>query len=187
VAEDPAPVAFDFVAADAGSRAGLVPLPPFTLYENPTALPRAFRVPEARPLPERSRLRATLAGTDFRQTAWLEGLPAPRRHADPAFRPIAITSYRPNRIEMDLAGGPGGVLVLADPWFPGWTAAVDGQPAPVYPANYLFRAVEVPDGARQVVWEFRPRGFRIAAAVSLAVLALVLLASLAHFFRAPAK
>jgi hypothetical protein len=49
VAEDGTPVGYDFTSD------GLCPLPPYAVYENSTAFPRAFVVPEARPLPERAR------------------------------------------------------------------------------------------------------------------------------------
>ncbi len=63
IADDPAPEGYDF--SSGGRRA----LPSYTLYANPQALPRAFIVPAARPLPERPQVLETLAQTDFRACA----------------------------------------------------------------------------------------------------------------------
>jgi hypothetical protein len=51
-----------------------------------------------------------------------------------------------------------GVVVLLEGWYPGWTASVDGTPAPVLRANALFRAVEVPAGQHRVEFQYRPSG-----------------------------
>jgi len=69
------------------------------------------------------------------------------------------------------------LLVVTDLDYPGWQATVDGLPAPIYRANYLFRAVPVPPGAHTVVMRFDPLSVRVGLAASLLTLlgALVLL------------
>ena len=61
--------------------------------------------------------------------------------------------------------------MLTDTHFPGWRASVEGVPTPIYRANALYRAIRVPAGARQVVFEYTPRSLRWGAALSLASLA----------------
>jgi hypothetical protein len=39
-----------------------------------------------------------------------------------------------------------GLAVVLDPFFPGWSATVDGVPAPVVRADFAFLAVPVPEG-----------------------------------------
>ena len=46
--------------------------------------------------------------------------------------------------------------MLSDVWFPGWKCTVDGQHAPIYRANFLFRAIAIPKGDHQVVFDFDP-------------------------------
>jgi hypothetical protein len=141
-----------------------------------TALPRAFVVPEARPLPERERVLEALTAADFRATVLLEDWDGPARPGgkEAAFRPADIVDYRPNKVTVRAGPGPGGFLVLADVWYPGWTCTVDGRAATLYRADYLFRAVELPRDAREVVFTFDPKSYRRGRAVSLAALGVAL-------------
>jgi hypothetical protein len=58
-------------------------------------------------------------------------------------------------------------LVLADTWYPGWTASVNGVDAPIYPANIAFRAVQVPPGESRVVLRYAPGWIVPGALVSV--------------------
>lgn len=62
-------------------------------------------------------------------------------------------------------------LVVAATYYPGWTAAVDGVPAPIERANLAFRAVRVPAGQHTVTFSYQPGWLVPALALSLAGLA----------------
>jgi hypothetical protein len=173
VFEDPAPRAYLVILG------GVQELPPFTVYENQTVLPRAFVVPRAKPLPGRDKVLAALKSTDFRHEVLLEGAVAEEAptSAEGSFRPAVLREYLPNRVVVEVAGGAPGYLVLADVWFPGWTCTVDGRSVPVWRADYLFRAVALPAGAREVVFRFEPWSYRWGGWVSGTALALVALGS----------
>ena len=83
-----------------------------------------------------------------------------------------VWEYLPNRVTVWVRSGAPGYLVLTDPWYPGWEATVDGEPAPLYRANYLFRAVPVPAGHHEVVFTFAPPPYLLGRRVSLVALAL---------------
>ncbi len=74
--------------------------------------------------------------------------------------PLSINT--PNRLEMTVNSPQAGYLVLTDTFFPGWTAQVDGKPAQILRANYLFRAVAIDAGVHKVVFSYLPTSFTIA-------------------------
>ena len=70
-------------------------------------------------------------------------------------------------------------MVLAESWYPGWRAEVDGVASELYRANVLQRAVYVESGAHRVVVSYRPSFFALALLLTLVgalLLAVLLLA-----------
>jgi uncharacterized membrane protein YfhO len=65
-------------------------------------------------------------------------------------------------------------LVLADTYYPGWTALVNGQPAEIQHANLMFRAVQVPAGPAVVEFDYRPAWLVPALLLSIAGLVMML-------------
>jgi len=66
-----------------------------------------------------------------------------------------------------------GYLVLSDANYPGWRVLVDGRPAPLLTANFLFRAVALPEGEHTVSFQYRSAALERGARVSLAGLAIL--------------
>jgi len=56
-----------------------------------------------------------------------------------------------------------GMLVVADAWFPGWTATVDGSPAAILQASGKVRGVVVDSGVHKVVMRYRPKNLYVGA------------------------
>jgi hypothetical protein len=167
VFDDPNPRAYCFVPSQsAGRDAGFKPLPPYTIYENQQVLPRAWVVPEARPLPERGRVLAELKTTDFSRCVLLEDFEGQQGRAGKSSSSAVIREYRPNCVTIDAATEHSGWLVLADVWYPGWTCTVDGEPSRIHRANFLFRAVELPPGSHRVVFTLAPRSYQLGKLVS---------------------
>ena len=79
---------------------------------------------------------------------------------------IAITAYAPERIELSAEVPQPGVLVVSENALPGWRVTLNGAPAQSLVVNGCFRALELPAGTHQVVWEYRTPGLRAGAAVS---------------------
>ena len=80
--------------------------------------------------------------------------------ARPRLRGVAsarITRDDPERVAFE-AEGPGRLL-LADPWYPGWVAVVNGRVQPVWRDSGLFRAVDLPGGHVTGEFVYRPVSF----------------------------
>jgi uncharacterized membrane protein YfhO len=82
-------------------------------------------------------------------------------------RARVVPSDDPDELVIDATLARPGLLVVADTYYPGWEARVDGTPVPVHPANLMFRAVPVPAGTHTVTFRYRPRPFRAGIALSL--------------------
>ncbi|HKU40214.1 MAG TPA: YfhO family protein [Polyangiales bacterium] len=68
-------------------------------------------------------------------------------------------------------------LFLSDANYPGWRAYLDGKRVPVYTAQVLGKAIQLPAGRHRVTFEYVPRSFYLGAAISGgAVLALLAIA-----------
>ncbi|MCS6863205.1 MAG: hypothetical protein NZT92_23100, partial [Abditibacteriales bacterium] len=100
-----------------------------TVYRNRHVLPRAFLVGRTRVKNQRGDLLNALAQADFapEREVWLEeGLPLKAEGA--ARGHVRVTRYRPNQVALESRSAAPAVLVLADTWYAGWRAAVDGIP-----------------------------------------------------------
>lgn len=94
----------------------------------------------------------------------------------------AILDDRPEFVRIVLASGSRArALILRDACFPGWVAQVDGVEAPVACEEVLFRSVELPAGAREVTFSYRPLWPRVGAALSAAGVAVWLLLIVARW------
>jgi hypothetical protein len=93
---------------------------------------------------------------------------------------VRWVSHSDDRWELDAqVDSPGGVLVLARPYYPGpWAATVDGRPAELLPANAAFCALRLGQGGHHVRVAYQdpllPLAWRLQWAGSLLALALLL-------------
>ena len=90
---------------------------------------------------------------------------------------VELTSYEANRLTYKVRSQKGGVVVLSEIFYPGWTCTIDGQPTEIARANYVLRAIKVPAGEHEVVMTFDPQTVHVTEAIayaSLAILALLL-------------
>lgn len=134
------------------------------LYENQAALPRVFVVHEAVTVPD------DIYGTEDA----LNLMRAP--DFDPARMVVlaandesavemqnassestsTITHYSAERVEIQVSATTDSYLVLTDAYYPGWAAKVNGQPAHIFRANVMFRAVHIPAGQSEITFVYHP-------------------------------
>ncbi len=159
------PLALPGVGADGG----------FTLYENPSVLPRFFFATRVQTVSTLADAARALHSADFdpSRTAIVE------EDIDPgevAPGEVQVESYAAKKIELRTHSAGEGFLVAADSWYPGWEAAIDGRPARLYIADVAFRGIRVPAGDHRVEMRFAPKILWRSAIVSLLALGAALLA-----------
>jgi hypothetical protein len=141
--------------------------------ENPNVLPRVH-------VPERVEFKASddevlealaAPGFDPVRVAYVRqpiDLPNPMRGE------ATIDAEVPTRVTVTARMKTAGLVVLADLWFDGWTAELNGELVPIVKTNHALRGVVVPAGTSTLVFSYAPAGF--TAGIRLMAVALVVLA-----------
>jgi hypothetical protein len=78
-----------------------------------------------------------------------------------------------NSLAIDLWSEREALLVVAEAWYPGWRATVNGRSAPIAEVNAFQRGIRVPAGNSSVVMLYEPTTVRLGIIVSLAGLTAV--------------
>ncbi len=157
------------------------------IYENLDVLPRVFLLYDTIWQPDVAASVAAMLDPAFdpRQTAVLTQLETPPHLLPPLDKPAkpgtaVITQYAPEQIVITTNAPADALLLLTESAYPGWQAAVDGVPVPLYRADANFQAVFVPAGEHEVVFTFESRSFRDGRVLTL--LGLGIIAALAFAF-----
>ena len=144
------------------------------VFENLSALPRAFLVPTwgVRVVPggDRPELLA-IREPDFdpRKTVVLPSAPPPTGLGTPAPNPgVAAYAQGVNAVALTARAIEPSLLVVSQMHYPGWKATVDGRDVPLLRADYALVAVALAPGVHEVRIEYDPASFRIGAWISLA-------------------
>jgi hypothetical protein len=153
------------------------------VLENRRALPRAWLVGAAESVDGEEALRRIngFGERDFdpRRTALLEVAPAemPALAAGGELAPeqtdARLTLYEPNRLVVETRAAQPCALVVAEIFYPGWEATIDGVPARIHLTNFIMRSVAVPAGAHRVEMRYRAPAARNGAIISALTLLLL--------------
>jgi hypothetical protein len=146
------------------------------IRENASALPRAFIVSELLRRAGPREAAESIASPSFdparQAVVEVDALPAAlaessaRGDAAELRARVSIVSAAPMRIEIDTESPRAALLVVSDSSFPGWRAEVNGDSAPIWPADLLFRGVPIPEGRARVILSYEPARFRIGLGLS---------------------
>ena len=173
-----------YVLAGKGEPPGderLVPVytanPEIDVYRNTAVLPRALLVYRSQVVPDHAAAWQEIHAPDFDPTQMVvleqdQIANSEWRIANGGWRmadggAVSFVRYGLNEVELAVRTPVSGCLVLSDVYYPGWRAEVDGAPAEVLRADYVFRAVLLSPGEHTVRMVFAPWTWRVGLAVSL--------------------
>lgn len=90
---------------------------------------------------------------------------------------IGLTEKTPNKLVYSAdINGANALAVFSEIYYPkGWTASIDGEETSILRANYVLRALEIPQGNHKIVFEFKPSSYFVGNTVMLISSILVLL------------
>ena len=89
---------------------------------------------------------------------------------------ICLTEYAPNRLKYHYTASEEAVAVFSEIYYnKGWRAYVDGVETPYFRADYVLRAMCLPEGEHDVEWRFRAPQWSLIEGITAAFSAVILL------------
>ncbi|NLV18432.1 MAG: YfhO family protein [Bacteroidetes bacterium] len=82
---------------------------------------------------------------------------------------IELLSYQPNELVYKYSASSEKLVVFSEIYYPaGWKCFIDGQASDHFRANYVLRAMTVPEGTHEIRFVFEPDSYHYGNRVSLA-------------------
>lgn len=89
---------------------------------------------------------------------------------------IELISYKDNELIYSCKANKDGFAVFSEIFYEnGWNVYIDGKLTPHAKVNYILRGLNVPAGAKEIVFKFEPESFKRSSMVSLASSGLLML------------
>jgi len=144
-----------------------------SVYLNKDSLPRAYLAHDMMIMREKESILRELMSPFFDplRSVILEdnSSPLPEGGAGPHKGEDArIVSYSPNYVAVRAKVLRSAYLIMADTYYPGWKALVDGKERKIYKANYIQRAVYLEPGEHTVEFVYFPLSFKVGLWISIA-------------------
>ena len=133
------------------------------MFENPNVLPRIVAPPQVKFVANHAAARGLLPSLDQTQWAIVE---APLRPLSPGATSVEIVNYTGDSYRANYKAAFDCLLRIAVPYFPGWTAAIDGKPTAVYAVDDALSGVFAPAGSHELTFRYRSNWFGWGAAIS---------------------
>ncbi len=96
---------------------------------------------------------------------------------------IKLTAYEPEHLTYDYQSITAQTVVFSEIYYKaGWKAFIDGKEEPYFRANYILRALQVPEGKHKIEFTFRPETYYTGEKISYAGSALLVLLLLGGIF-----
>jgi hypothetical protein len=155
---------------------------PVAIFENQRTMPRAWLVNGERVVSGPQQLQIIRTGKISTDTVWdplaealvenSTGIAFGKEKSPPGR--VEIRTLEPNGVTVATEAVAPSLLVLADNYYPGWRAEVDGRPAAIQRVNYNQRGVAVGAGSQIVTFTYQPNSFRLGSIISIVSLTLLL-------------
>ncbi|MFI5140813.1 MAG: YfhO family protein [Bacteroidia bacterium] len=96
---------------------------------------------------------------------------------------IKLNSYQPNKLVYETNAKTSQLAVFSEIYYPkGWIATIDGKESPYVNADYVLRAMVIPEGKHTVEFNFKPAVYVVGEKISMAGSILVILISFGGLF-----
>ena len=152
------------------------------LYEIQETIPRAYVVNKSVVENDSKEVLRRLASAEFDPTREVVlDSEVPMLTARQLKATAKIQRYENKRVTIATSADNEGILVLADSYYPGWKAFVDGREEVIRRANLFFRAIPLPAGNHTVEFRYEPRSFTVGLAISVATLVALVVVTLFAF------
>ena len=128
------------------------------IYERPNYCPRAWTVHQVvlAQSVEQQRTVVAQAGFDPLRIAAVDRQVTLDPPADGASDGVEFVRIGINSLELHVDAKSQCLLVLSEPFFPGWRATVNGSETPIYRADGSLRAIKLPRGDARVIMNYSP-------------------------------
>ena len=80
---------------------------------------------------------------------------------------VQVGLYSANRIELNVVTDGRAFLASSETFYPGWSATINGKPAPFHMTNGAFRGLMLDGGVNRVVMTYWPERYLLWAAISV--------------------
>jgi hypothetical protein len=159
------------------------------LMRNRNAMGNAWFVTETLSVNSADEEIAALADIDPRRTAVIDrrftltGKLDSTLVANDSAATVKLTDYTPNRLKYRSFTGTRRLAVFSEIYYPkGWHASIDGKETPILRADYILRAIEIPEGEHEIEFTFAPESYAMTekAAIAGYVLLFVLILLLGY-------
>jgi hypothetical protein len=158
------------------------------LYRNRSALPRAWLVGAFELERQGADLRAESPDPSIlerlngdpdaiRTRAILPATPHNTLGPAAANGTVSVEDTGFDSLRLEVSTEDNAILVLADPYYPGWTARLDGREAEILRANYALRSVEIPAGEHLLEMEFSGGSYALGRSVARVSWSVMILAA----------
>ena len=89
---------------------------------------------------------------------------------------ISLKSYDPEKLVYSYNSNSANLALFSEIWYPeNWTATIDNEPVEILRANYVLRALKVPAGQHEIVFEYQDSASGTANGIALICSLLILL------------